>query len=70
MSKLVKRRIIIAVGAVAAALAGLDVGAATRPAAARAGHTLGPRMDFDLAAHTLPPAVAAAAPANASAGDG
>lgn len=60
MSKLVKRRIVIAIGALAAALAGLDVGAATRPAAARAGHTLGPRMDFDLAAHAAPAPIAAA----------
>lgn len=46
-----KSRIILALGALAAALAGADVGAATRPAAPRAGWTHGPRMDFDLAAH-------------------
>ena len=51
-----KRRIVIALGALAAALAGLDVGAATRPVAPRAGWTHGPRMDFDLAAHGLPQA--------------
>jgi hypothetical protein len=65
-----QRRIIIALGAIAAALAGLDVGAATRPAAPRAGWTHGPRMDFDLAAHTLPPAVSGATQREAPAGDG
>jgi hypothetical protein len=47
---------VIAAGALAAALAGLDVGAQTRPAAPLAGHTLGPRTDFDLAAHPAAPA--------------
>jgi len=42
-------------GALAAALAGAVMGADARPAAAHVGQTLGPRMDFDLAAH-LPPA--------------
>jgi hypothetical protein len=49
--------LVIVVGALAAALAGLDVGAQTRPATPLAGHTLGPRTDFDAAAH--PPAPAA-----------
>ncbi len=48
------------VGAFAAALAGARVGAAERPAASLVGHTLGPRMDFDLAAH--PPAPVAPSP--------
>jgi hypothetical protein len=55
--KLSKREIVIVAGALAAALAGLDVGAQTRPAAAQPHATLGPRMDFDLAAHALPPPV-------------
>ena len=50
-------RMIILGGALAAALAGLGAGAAARPATSLAGQTLGPRMDFDLAAHTLPPSV-------------
>jgi len=41
-------------GALAAALAGFGVGAQTRPIAPLASQALGPRMDFDLAAHTLP----------------
>jgi hypothetical protein len=50
-------RMIFLGGALAAALAGLGAGAAARPAASHAGQTLGPRLDFDLAAHTLPPTV-------------
>jgi hypothetical protein len=53
-------QLVIVVGALAAALAGLDVGAQTRPVTPLAGHTLGPRTDFDAAAH--PPAPAAPPP--------
>lgn len=56
MSKLTASRFVIILGALAAALAGFDVGASTRPATPRAGWTHGPRMDFDLAAHTTAPA--------------
>jgi hypothetical protein len=56
--KLSARQILIIGGALAAVLAGLDVGAQSRPVAALAGQTLGPRMDFDFAAHALPPKVA------------
>jgi hypothetical protein len=52
--RLSSRQLIVVGGALAAALAGAAVGAQARPAAALAGQTLGPRMDFDLAAH-LPP---------------
>jgi hypothetical protein len=55
--KLSSRQIVILVGALVAALAGLDVGAQTRPAGPQVGQTLGPRLDFDLAAHALPPSV-------------
>lgn len=54
MRSLSSTHLVLLVGALAAALAGARVGAATRPASALAGQTLGPRMDFDLAAH--PPA--------------
>jgi hypothetical protein len=57
-------RIVVLVGALAAALAGARVGAAERPAASLAGQTLGPRMDFDLAAH--PPAPVARLPVASS----
>ena len=51
---------VVVAGALAAALAGAGVGARARPAAALAARTLGPRMDFDRAAHP------AAAPARAA----
>jgi hypothetical protein len=46
--------LIIVVGALAAALVGAAAGAQARSAEALAGKTLGPRMDFDLAAHAAP----------------
>ena len=58
--KLSARQILIIGGALAAALAGLDVGAQTRPPGRQTLGTLGPRLDFDLAAHALPPPVAPA----------
>jgi hypothetical protein len=56
--KLSPSQLMIAAGALAAALAGFGVGAQTRPIVPLARQTLGPRMDYDLAAHNLPPAVA------------
>ncbi len=56
MRKLSSRQLVIAAGALAAALAGASVGAQTRPAAPAAERTLGPRMDFDFAAHPAAPA--------------
>lgn len=70
VSRIMKRRIVIVLGALAAALAGLDVGAATRPAAPRAGWTQGPRMDFDLAAHMPPPAASMGRSREAPTSDG
>jgi len=49
--RLSSRQLVIVSGALAAALAGAAAGAQARPAASLAGQTLGPRMDFDLAAH-------------------
>jgi hypothetical protein len=61
---------IIVAGALAAALAGLDVGAQTRPVPPLAGHALGPRTDFNAAAHppapVAPPPPAARNPAAAA----
>jgi hypothetical protein len=54
--RLSSRQFVIVAGALAAALAGVGVGAHTRPAAPAGGGTLGPRMDFDLATHPAPPA--------------
>jgi hypothetical protein len=42
-------------GALVAALAGLGAGAEARPPAALTLQALGPRMDFDLAAHLAAP---------------
>jgi hypothetical protein len=50
--RLSSNQIVVVAGALAAALAGATVGAEARPAAALAGQTLGPRIDFDLAAHS------------------
>jgi hypothetical protein len=61
------RRVLILAGALAAGLAGLSVGAETRRAAPLAHRTLGPRLDFDLAAHALAPAVTRHAPGQVAA---
>jgi hypothetical protein len=59
--------LVIVAGALAAALAGANVGARERPDAPLAPHALGPRTDFDLAAHpaTAPPPPATRNPAAA-----
>jgi hypothetical protein len=46
---------VIVGGALVAALAGLDAGAEARPPVALTIQALGPRMDFDLAAHLAAP---------------
>jgi hypothetical protein len=46
---------VIVGGALIAALAGLGAGAEARPPAALSVQALGPRMDFDLAAHLPAP---------------
>jgi hypothetical protein len=53
--KLSLTQMVIVGGALAAALAGLGAGAEARPPAALTVLALGPRMDFDLAAHLAAP---------------
>jgi hypothetical protein len=50
------KRLVLVSGALAAALAGAAAGAQARPAASLFRQTLGPRMDFDRAAHPSAPA--------------
>jgi hypothetical protein len=53
--KLSLTQMVILGGALVAALAGLGAGAEARPPAALTLQALGPRMDFDLAAHLAAP---------------
>jgi hypothetical protein len=55
--KLSLTQMVILGGALVAALAGLGAGAEARPPAALTVEALGPRMDFDLAAHAMPATV-------------
>lgn len=48
---------VILAGALTAALAGLGAGAEARPPSALTVQALGPRLDFDLAAHAMPATV-------------